>query len=93
MNKCFLTLRLKVLFVFSQELERCRVDLQKAQADMDKLKTDLDKKTMEIVLLKKSKQELEAEQKYEIDRLKDQSRRDKEELTKAHERAKQVQYG
>lgn len=58
---------------------------------MDKLKTDLDKKTMEIVLLKKSKQELEAEQKYEIDRLKDQSRRDKEELTKVHERAKQVQ--
>ncbi|XDV40166.1 hypothetical protein PO909_009297 [Leuciscus waleckii] len=74
----------------SQELERCRADLQKAQADMDKLKTDLDKKTMEIVLLKKSKQELEAEQKYEIDRLKDQSRRDKEELTKAHERAKQL---
>uniref|UniRef100_A0A8C2HIA5 Cingulin n=1 Tax=Cyprinus carpio TaxID=7962 RepID=A0A8C2HIA5_CYPCA len=41
---------------------------------------------------KQDKQELEAEQKYEIDRLKDQSRRDKEELTKAHERAKQVQY-
>uniref|UniRef100_A0A673JDU8 Cingulin n=1 Tax=Sinocyclocheilus rhinocerous TaxID=307959 RepID=A0A673JDU8_9TELE len=74
----------------SQELERCRADLQKAQTDMDKLKTDLDKKTMEIVLLKKSKQELEAEQKYEIDRLKDQSRRDREELTKAHERAKQL---
>ncbi|XP_016327304.1 cingulin-like [Sinocyclocheilus anshuiensis] len=74
----------------SQELERCRADLQKAQTDMDKLKTDLDKKTMEIVLLKKSKQELEAEQKYETDRLKDQSRRDREELTKAHERAKQL---
>uniref|UniRef100_A0A8C0Y5Z7 Cingulin n=1 Tax=Cyprinus carpio carpio TaxID=630221 RepID=A0A8C0Y5Z7_CYPCA len=74
----------------SQELERCRADLQKAQADMDKLRTDLDKKTMEIVLLKKTKQELEAEQKYEIDRLRDQSRRDKEELTKAHERAKQL---
>lgn len=59
---------------------------------MDKLRTDLDKKTMEIVLLKKTKQELEAEQKYEIDRLRDQSRRDKEELTKAHERAKQVPY-
>lgn len=59
---------------------------------MDKLRTDLDKKTMEIVLLKKSKQELEAEQKYEIDRLRDKSRRDKEELTKAHERAKQVPY-
>ncbi|KAL0172191.1 hypothetical protein M9458_032502, partial [Cirrhinus mrigala] len=72
------------------ELERCRADLQKAQANMDKLKTDLDKKTMEIVLLKKSKQELEAEQKYEIDRLKDQSRRDKDELTKVHERAKQA---
>ncbi|XP_026105389.1 cingulin-like [Carassius auratus] len=74
----------------SQELERCRADLKKTLTDMDKLKTDLDKKTMEIVLLKKSKQELEAEQKYEIDRLKDQSRRDKEELTKAHERAKQL---
>ncbi|XP_043117794.1 cingulin [Puntigrus tetrazona] len=74
----------------SQELERCRADLHKAQADMDKLRTDLDKKTMEIVLLKKSKQELEAEQKYEIDRLRDQTRRDKEELTKAHERAKQL---
>ncbi len=59
---------------------------------MDKLRTDLDKKTMEIVLLKKSKQELEAEQKYEIDRLRDQSLRDKEELTKAHERAKQVPF-
>ncbi len=59
---------------------------------MDKLRTDLDKKTMEIVLLKKSKQELEAEQKYEIDRLRDQSCRDKEELTKAHERAKQVPF-
>lgn len=59
---------------------------------MDKLRTDLDKKTMEIVLLKKSKQELEAEQKYDIDRLRDQSRRDKEELTKAHERAKQVPF-
>lgn len=74
----------------SQEVERCRADLQKAQAEMDKLKENLDKKTMEIVLLKKSKQELEAEQKYEIDRLKDQSRRSKEELTKAHERAKQL---
>ncbi|XP_059363718.1 cingulin-like [Carassius carassius] len=74
----------------SQELDRCRTDLKKTQTDMDKLKTDLDKKTMEIVLLKKSKQELEAEQKYEIERLKDQSRRDKEELTKAHERAKQL---
>uniref|UniRef100_A0A672QRC4 Cingulin n=1 Tax=Sinocyclocheilus grahami TaxID=75366 RepID=A0A672QRC4_SINGR len=74
----------------NQELERCHADLQKAQADMDKLRTDLDKKTMEIVLLKKSKQELEAEQKYEIDRLRDQSCRDKEELTKAHEKAKQL---
>ncbi|XP_051576505.1 cingulin-like [Myxocyprinus asiaticus] len=74
----------------SQELEHCRADLQKAQAELDKLKIEHDKKTMEIVLLKKSKQELEAEQKYEIDRLKDQSRKDKEELTKVHERAKQL---
>ncbi|XP_051999270.1 cingulin-like [Xyrauchen texanus] len=74
----------------SQEHEHCRADLQKAQAELDKLKIEHDKKTMEIVLLKKNIQELEAEHKYEIDRLKDQSRRDKEELTKVHERAKQL---
>ncbi|XP_076826612.1 cingulin isoform X2 [Brachyhypopomus gauderio] len=71
-----------------QELERCRADLKKAQADVDKLKVDLDKKTMEIISLKKANQEQDAEQKYEIDRLKNQSRRDKEELTKVQEKAK-----
>lgn len=45
---------------------------------------------MEIISLKKSNQELDAEQKYEIERLKDQSRKDKEDLIKIHEKTKQV---
>lgn len=59
---------------------------------MEKLKRDLDKKTMEIISLKKTNQEQDAEQKYEIDRLKDQSRKDKDELAKVHEKTKQVNY-
>ncbi|XP_036448603.1 cingulin [Colossoma macropomum] len=74
----------------NQELERCRANLKQAQAEVDKLKGDLDKKTMEIISLKRTNQELDAEQKYEIDRLKDQSRKDREELTKVHEKAKQL---
>lgn len=57
---------------------------------MEKLKRDLDKKTMEIISLKKANQELDSEQKYEIDRLKEQARKDKAELTKVHEKTKQV---
>lgn len=45
---------------------------------------------MEIISLKRTNQELDAEQKYEIDRLKDQSRKDKEELAKVFEKTKQV---
>lgn len=40
--------------------------------------------------MKRTNQELDAEQKYEIDRLKDQSRKDKEELAKVHAKTKQV---
>lgn len=75
---------------FPQELERSRAGLKQAQAEVDKLKGDLDKKTMEIISLKRSNQELDAEQKYEIERLKDKSRKDREELTKVHEKTKQV---
>lgn len=74
----------------SQELERSRASLKQAEAEVEKLKQDLDKKTMEIISLKRTNQELDAEQKYEIDRLKDQSRKDKEELAKVHEKTKQV---
>lgn len=73
-----------------QELERCRASLKRAEAEVEKLKQDLDKKTMEIISLKRTNQELDAEQKYEIDRLKEQSRKDKDELTKVHEKTKQV---
>ncbi|XP_058244873.1 cingulin [Hemibagrus wyckioides] len=73
-----------------QELERSRASLKQAEAEIEKLKQDLDKKTMEIISLKRTNQELDAEQKYEIDRLKDQSRKDKEELAKVHAKTKQL---
>ncbi|KAK3571807.1 hypothetical protein QTP86_020586 [Hemibagrus guttatus] len=73
-----------------QELERSRASLKQAEVEIEKIKQDLDKKTMEIIHLKRTNQELDAEQKYEIDRLKDQSRKDKEELAKVHEKAKQL---
>ncbi|KAF7708222.1 hypothetical protein HF521_017279 [Silurus meridionalis] len=75
---------------FNQELERCRASLKQAVAEVEKLKRDLDKKTMEIISLKKGNQELDAEQKYEINRLKEQARKDKEELAKVHEKTKQL---
>ncbi|KAF4088522.1 hypothetical protein AMELA_G00083040 [Ameiurus melas] len=74
----------------NQDLERSRVSLKQAEAEIEKLKRDLDKKTMEIISLKRTIQELDAEQKYEIDRLKDLSRKDKDELAKVHEKTKQL---
>lgn len=73
-----------------QELERSQASLKQAEAEVEKLKRDLDRKTMETISLKKANQELDAELKYEIDRLKEQSRKDKEELVKVHEKTKQV---
>lgn len=78
------------LLNLSQKLEHNHASLKQAEAEVEKLKRDLDKKTMEIISLKKTNQELDAEQKYEIDRLKDQSRKYKEELAKVHEKTKQV---
>ncbi|KAI1885944.1 hypothetical protein AGOR_G00208970 [Albula goreensis] len=73
-----------------QDLQNCRVDLKLAQSELEKLKVDFDKRGMEIISLKKSNQEREAELKYETDRLKDQSRKDKEDLVKAQEKVKQL---
>ncbi|XP_061104716.1 cingulin [Conger conger] len=74
----------------TQDLQTCRADLKLAQSELEKLRLDFDKRGMEIISLKKSNQEQEAELKYETDRLKDQSRRDKEELAKAQEKVKQL---
>ncbi|KAJ8383812.1 hypothetical protein AAFF_G00214990 [Aldrovandia affinis] len=74
----------------TQDLQNCRADLKLAQSELEKLKLNFDKRAMEIISLKKLNQEREAELKYEADRLKDQSRRDKEELAKAQDRLKQL---
>lgn len=67
-----------------------RADLQQAQSEAEKKRVELDKKVMEVISLKKTNQEQEAELKYEMDRLRGQSNRAKEDLAKAQERTKQV---
>lgn len=67
-----------------------RADLQQAQSEAEKKRAELDKKVMEVISLKKTNQEQEAELKYEMDRLRGQSNRAKEDLAKAQERTKQV---
>ncbi len=51
---------------------------------------ELDKKVMEVISIKKSHQNQEAELKYEIDRLKSQLLRSKEDFAKAQDKKKQV---
>lgn len=73
-----------------QELQRCNANLQKAKTDVEKQRTDLDKKVLEVISLKKSHQEQQAEMKYEIDRLKIQLQRAKDDFGKAQEKNKSV---
>uniref|UniRef100_A0A4W6FU39 Cingulin n=1 Tax=Lates calcarifer TaxID=8187 RepID=A0A4W6FU39_LATCA len=70
----------QIVHVSVQELQRCNADLQKAKSEVDKHRTEFDKKVMEVISLKKSHQNQEAELKYEIDRLKDQLQRAKEDF-------------
>lgn len=55
--------------------------------------TEADRKVMEVISIKKSHQDQEAELKYEIGRLKDQLQRAKEDITKAQEKNKRVSKG
>lgn len=57
---------------------------------MEKQRTAFDKKVMEVISIKKSHQNQEAELKYEIDRLKDQLQRAREDFAKAQEKNKRV---
>ena len=57
---------------------------------MEKQRTAFDKKVMEVISIKKSHQDQEAELKYEIDRLKDQLQRAREDRAKAQEQNKRV---
>ncbi|KAA8591629.1 hypothetical protein FQN60_017003 [Etheostoma spectabile] len=72
-----------------QELQRCSTDLQKAKSEVEKQRAVFDKKVMEVISIKKSHQDQEAELKYEIDRLKDQLQRAREDVAKAQEKTRQ----
>ncbi|CAJ1062269.1 cingulin isoform X1 [Xyrichtys novacula] len=74
----------------SQELQRCNTDLLKAKSEVEKQRTEFDKKVMEVISIKKSHQNQEAELRYEIDRLKDQLQRAKEDYAKVQEKNKQL---
>ncbi|XP_041842788.1 cingulin isoform X2 [Melanotaenia boesemani] len=74
----------------NQELQQCSANLQKTKSELEKQRTEFDKKVMEVISLKKSHQNQEAELKYEIDRLKDQLQRAKEDFAKAQEKTKRL---
>uniref|UniRef100_UPI0037E9867E cingulin isoform X2 n=1 Tax=Semicossyphus pulcher TaxID=241346 RepID=UPI0037E9867E len=74
----------------NQELQRSTADLQKAKSEVEKQRTEYDKKVMEVISIKKIHQSQEAELKYEIDRLKDQLQRAKEDHAKAQEKNKRL---
>nr|XP_019948190.1 PREDICTED: cingulin-like [Paralichthys olivaceus] len=74
----------------NQELQQCNADLQKAKTEVEKHRTDFDRKVMEVISIKKSHQNQEAEMKYEIDRLKGQLQRAKDDFAKAQEKNKRL---
>ncbi|XP_030014113.1 cingulin isoform X3 [Sphaeramia orbicularis] len=74
----------------NQELQRCNTDLRKAKLEVEKQRTEYDKKVMEVISIKKGHQDQEAELKYEINRLKDQLQRAKEDFAKAQEKSKRL---
>uniref|UniRef100_A0A3B4A227 Cingulin n=1 Tax=Periophthalmus magnuspinnatus TaxID=409849 RepID=A0A3B4A227_9GOBI len=75
----------------NQELQKSTGELQKARLELEKQRTQFDKKVMEMIALKKSHQDQEAELKYEIDRLKEQLQRAKGDINKAQEKSKKAQ--
>lgn len=62
----------------------------KTKSQLEKQRTEFDKKVMEVIAIKKSHQSQEAELKYEIDRLKDQLQKAKEDYAKTQEKNKRV---
>uniref|UniRef100_A0A3Q3X1E0 Myosin tail domain-containing protein n=1 Tax=Mola mola TaxID=94237 RepID=A0A3Q3X1E0_MOLML len=73
-----------------QELQCCHDDLKRARDDLKKKKGELDEKREALQALEKTSVEKEAELLSEIRRLKEQSQKDKAELEKALEKAKEM---
>lgn len=78
------------LITYPKELQRCHDNLKRARADLDKQKGEFDAKSKALEALKKASGEREAELLLDISRVKEQSQRDKAELEKALEKAKEV---
>ncbi|XP_058610361.1 cingulin isoform X2 [Onychostoma macrolepis] len=72
-----------------KELQRCRDDLKKALSEVEKQKAVAAKREEELKSVSRANENREKELKAEIDRLIDQSKKDKEELTKALEKTQQ----
>ncbi|XP_068567266.1 cingulin isoform X2 [Cebidichthys violaceus] len=77
----------------AEELRRCHDDLKRARADQDKQKGELDEKRETLRALKKASGEKEAELLSEISSLKEESQKNKAELEKAFEKAKESSIG
>lgn len=78
----------RIFRISVQELQRYSADLQKAKLEVERQRTEFDKKVMEVISIKKSHQNQEAELKYEINWLKDQLQRTKEDFVKEQEKKK-----
>uniref|UniRef100_I3KUP9 Cingulin b n=1 Tax=Oreochromis niloticus TaxID=8128 RepID=I3KUP9_ORENI len=76
----------------SHELRCCHNDLKRARTDLDKQRGQLDEKIEALQALKKASGEKEAELQSEIRKLKEQFQKDKTELEKALEKAKEVKH-
>ncbi|XP_028326762.1 cingulin isoform X1 [Gouania willdenowi] len=74
----------------NQELQRRNAELQKVKAELDNQRAEFDKKVMEVISIKKTHQNQEAELKYEIGRLKDQLQKAKDDLTRTQEKTKKL---
>lgn len=73
-----------------QELQRCQDDLKKALSEVEKQKAVAAKREEELKSVSRANENREKVLKAEIDRLIDQSKKDKEELTKVLEKTQQV---
>ncbi|XP_034561016.1 cingulin isoform X1 [Notolabrus celidotus] len=73
----------------AEELWRCHDDLKRARTDLDEQKSQLEEKREALQALKRGSAERENELLSEISKLKEQSQRDKDELEKALEKAKE----
>ncbi|XP_039534517.1 cingulin isoform X1 [Pimephales promelas] len=72
-----------------KELQQCRDDLKQAYSQVEKQKAEAAKKEEELKSVTRANEKQEKELKAEIDGLKDQLKKDKEELAKALEKTQQ----